>query len=128
MECSPSRGLRESYNITLALIAFGIGLLLSFAIFAWANLQINDLKEQFAVLTSANVGNIEDDVLSHLGPSRETISPGRDLRVPGYSPTPSTRTGQRTVLYRRGRDLLYVFYGQDNKVTATFIAERSNNE
>ena len=121
---SVSERAKERYYFAIAIAAFGIGLLPSFFVFWWASRVTGDLADQFTLISGAHVGNVERDVLAHLGPPSAVLRPSDSLAIPGYSPVPTLKVSNRTSIYKLGRYLLYVFYGNDAQVEATYITER----
>jgi hypothetical protein len=114
-------------GIATLLLAFAAGLLPSLLVCLWAERTVGDMRDQFILMSAANVGNTQEDVHAQLRslPVYRTVRPGESLRVRGYAPVPSNKVTKVAVLYRAGRYLLYVFYGPSNLVEATYIAEKT---
>jgi hypothetical protein len=111
----------DRYSGTMILLAFAIGLLPSVMIWFWMDGQVRNLGDNFRLLSAVNVGNVEADVVAHLGKPydmRDSVS--EDLAVDDYLPVPSKLT-QHVAIYKQGSYLLYVFY-EDRICKATFIS------
>lgn len=102
------------------LLGFLLGMVPSLLLFFWANQRVNDLKDLFDLMRSANVGNHKAEVVTLLGPGRKLSV--EELKR--YQPLPAKREGSESTTHVNGRYLLYVWYDQADQVVATFIAKR----
>ena len=57
---------QDRIRVAYLLIAFCLGLLPSFIVYSWANHQVDDLRSQYDLMSSANTGNSERDVIERL--------------------------------------------------------------
>lgn len=117
--------ITRRYMITLLLAAFAIGLLPSVLIFASASRRADDLENLFTLISSANVGNLRNDIIKKLGSPEQELSASDSLLVKGYSPKPTLKISDAVSLYKRGRYLLYIYYDKNDIVQATYVAEKT---